>query len=64
MPPKTPKGHPGHTADRLTADERLRLLYLTGQTEDTTVPPDGGVSFQGLSEEEAISPELYRDRWK
>ena len=62
-PPTTPRGNPGHTRDQLDADEVLRLGYLTGQDEDTTLPPDGGLSFQGLVEEDVPAPEMYRDRW-
>lgn len=59
----TPAGTPGHTAERLTGAERLRLGYLTGQDEDPTAAPDGGLSFQGLVEADVIVPEKYRDRW-
>lgn len=31
----------------LTADERLRLIYLTGQDTEL-LPPDGGLTFNGL----------------
>lgn len=57
QPPVTPRGHAGHT--ELTNDELLRLSYLTGQTEDTTMPPDTGEAFTGLlplSEAEKINP--------
>lgn len=57
QPPVTPRGHKGHT--ELTNDERLRLIYMTGQDEDTTRDPDGGEAFSGLlplSEAEKINP--------
>lgn len=62
MPPVTPKGTPGHT--ELPGHEKMRLDYLTGQHEDTTAAPDGGLAWEGLTELEAIEPELYRDRFK
>ena len=35
-PPRTPEGKAGH---KPLAHENLRLLYLTGQTEDSTANP-------------------------
>ena len=63
-PPVTPAGGKGHVRENLSGAEVLRLGYLTGQDEDTTAPPDGGLSFQGLTEEEAEPPEMYRERWR
>lgn len=57
LPPVTPAGKKGHTAD---SQDRLRLLYLTGQMEDSTMDPDGGEVWSGLlplSEAEQILPE-------
>jgi hypothetical protein len=42
----------------LTADERLRLIYLTGQDTEL-LPPDDGLSFNGLIPEE-IQRELRK----
>lgn len=36
--------------DNLTSQERLRLKYLTGQTDDPTVPPTSR-AWQGLKKE-------------
>jgi hypothetical protein len=44
-PPTTPAGTPGH---RPTNDEKLRLTYLTGQHEDSTLRPDAGEAWEGL----------------
>lgn len=69
-PPVTPLGHPGHT--QLTADEKLRLQYLTGQAgdgdQDSTAAPDNGEAFTGilpLKQQEEIMPKppLYSERW-
>lgn len=46
QPPVTPKGAPGHEP---TASEKLRLIYQTGQDEDSTRNPDSErESFNGL----------------
>ena len=55
-PPITPRGKAGHVP---TNSEKLRLLYLTGQDEDSTVKPDNGEAFNGLlplAEAEKINP--------
>lgn len=43
-PPITPAGTPGHEPEKY---ELLRLRYLTGQIEDSTLPPVDGV-WEGL----------------
>jgi hypothetical protein len=43
-PPVTPWGTPGHEP---TANDLLRLTYLTGQTDDSTMDPIDGV-MEGL----------------
>lgn len=48
-PPLTPYGNKGHTLDRLTAAEKLHLIYATGQEINTTLPPEPeGTPFEGL----------------
>jgi hypothetical protein len=66
QPPVTPAGTPGHT--QLTADEKLRLDYLTGQHDDTTRNPDNGEAFEGILPladqlERMPRPPLYSERW-
>lgn len=39
---------PKHT-DALTPSEKLRLVYLTGQDEDSRAPRDGGRAWTGQS---------------
>lgn len=73
-PPVTPLGHPGHQWDELTAAEKLRLQYLTGQPgdvpQDTTADPDtDGDAWNGTlpraeQEEFAPKPPLYSERFK
>lgn len=63
QPPVSPSGMKGHTP---TADEKQRLLHSTGQTEDSTSPPDGGEAFSGIlplreAQEKAPKPPLYKD---
>lgn len=63
QPPVSPSGMKGHTPD---ANEKLRLFYQTGQTEDSTKLRDGGETFSGLlplKEQIAVAPnpEKYRD---
>lgn len=43
-PPLTPAGTPGHVPENF---EKLRLVYLTGQHEDSTALPIEGV-MEGL----------------
>lgn len=45
QPPVAPSGAPGH---ELTASEKLRMIYQTGQDADSTKLPDNGESFNGL----------------
>lgn len=45
QPPRTPRGHKGHTP---TASEKATLMYTTGDDEDSTKPPDNGEAFSGL----------------
>lgn len=45
QPPRTPRGQAGHT---MTESERLRMIYQTGQDEDSTAMPDNGEAFSGL----------------
>lgn len=44
QPRKTPINGEGHEP---SASEKLRLIYTTGQDADSTLTPDGGVSFHG-----------------
>lgn len=39
--------------DRLSANEQLRLLYQTGQTEDVTQPPSRR-AWQGLKSKKSV----------
>lgn len=64
FPPITPAGTPGHI--ELTAAEKLRLDYQTGQHDDSTATSDNGEAWTGvLAYEEAREampkPEKYRD---
>lgn len=61
-PPVTPNGHTGHVD--LLALEKLRLIYLTGQDEDTTRKPDDGEAFTGiLPLEEALEIMPQPAKW-
>jgi len=61
-PPRTPLGKVGHSP---TASEKLRLLYITGQNEDSTANPQPKrEAFHGLLLEEEVvgllpEPEPY-----
>jgi hypothetical protein len=57
-PPVTPAGTPGHEP---VPHEELRLLYLTGQTEDSTMPPVDGV-WEGLQPLEVALAEKPQPR--
>ena len=61
-PPITPAGTKGHTP---TKDEIMRLRYLTGQDEDSTMDPVTE-AFEGLdpieeAEARAPKPQKWRD---
>lgn len=63
QPPITPRGGRGHTP---TPSEEMHLLYATGQTVDSTRPPDTGEAMTGilpLREAKAAMPQptLQRD---
>jgi len=61
-PPVTPRGHRGHT--ELSAEEKMKLFYRTGQDEDTTADPDDGEAFTGLlpeEEQKALRPPV--EKW-
>lgn len=45
QPPISPSGMKGHSPD---AAEKLRLQYMTGQDEDSTVDHDNGEAFSGI----------------
>ena len=61
-PPLTPRGNTGHVD--LAAYEKLRLEYLTGQSEDTTRKPDNGEVFTGiLPLDEAIAVMPQPAKW-
>lgn len=55
QPPITPTGHKGHSP---TPAERLRLLSLTGQDEDSTKDPDTGEAFTGMAPLDEVLADL------